>query len=40
MTGLRVAPRKLTDVLRLAGQAFLLNDSAYATVYDAKDVEN
>ena len=37
MTTLRLAPRKYTEVLRLAGQALLLDDSAYATVYDAKN---
>ena len=36
MTESMVAPRKSTEVLRLAGQALLLDDSAYATVYDAK----
>jgi hypothetical protein len=30
------APIKLAEALRLAGQALLLDDRAYATVYDAK----
>jgi hypothetical protein len=36
MTEAMVAPIKLAEALRLAGQALLLDDSAYATVYDAK----
>ncbi|MDH3674922.1 MAG: YIP1 family protein [Anaerolineae bacterium] len=36
MTEAIVAPIKLAEALRLAGQALLLDDRAYATVYDAK----
>ena len=36
MTESIVGPVKLTGALRLAGRAFLLDDSAYATVYNAK----
>ena len=36
MTESIVAPVKLTGALRLAGRALVLDDSAYATVYDAK----
>ncbi len=36
MAEYKVAPVRLTGALRLAGQALLLDDSAYATVYDAK----